>query len=284
MLTTTTINSQQYTFRPKYNMPPIGNIVSYFYVELYDSNKLLLQKSNYIYSNKIEYTIDGLINGNSYYIAFYVFDVYGYEYDTGLISYHVLYDTTNIIIDVDVIDSCIDSSIVVSLGEIIQIDGDIDGAYSYVNPYITKTNNGLFLAAESTLKYSNLPLTKSSYPIFTLMLPYSGYEGIIMKMTDSVSGRNFLIQYNNKTLDLIFDGTVVDSIPFMFDGLTTYIVGIIGWKLYINPYYKHAFNPVPALPVNVNPVNANTTGMDLMLSMAVDGLTENNFEFNLIES
>lgn len=277
------VNSQTFTFKPTYNRPPVGNLISYFYIDLYDRNKLLLEHSENVYSNDIEYTVDGLINNNIYYIKFTVIDIFGYIYETDVKEFSVSYNTTDINIDVTVIDNCSDSSALIEMGSIQQINGNTTGAFSYVENYIQKGNTGLYLAENATLTYDNIPLTKTSYPIFTIMIPYDGFEGVIVSMTDKSSQRTLSINYTEGNLQLLFNNNIVFETSFQYNILTTYIMTIVGWSVYIKEFYKNPFNPLPAIPVNGTPINVSVNGFDLSLTTAIKDLTPENFALNPID-
>lgn len=277
------IDSQQFTFKPDYNRPPVGNIVNSFYVILYDNNRQMLERSDIIYSNNIEYTVTGLINGSNYYIQFFVTDVYGFEYNTGFVPFNVSYTTLQIAIQPTAIDSCNDSSVDINIGTLIQTNGVVTNGYSYVDNYIKQNNSALFLSTNATLEFDGLKMIQQSYPIFTWMSPYEGFEGKIMMMKNSKNTDSLSIQYSNNSFQLLLNNKIVQTINLAYDTLTTYIIGIIGLKLFINPYYKHIVSPTPPIPVIGNVYNTSIDGFDLALQPKVPNLTVNDITLKKVQ-
>lgn len=278
------IDNQTYTFKPTYNKPPVGNIVNSFYVVLYDNSGNILEQSETIYSNNIEYTVSGLINGNRYYIQFFVTDIYGFEYQTDRVNFYVNYVNLDININPTATNNCNDSSIDINIGLLSQNNGIVDGRYSYLDNYVKVGNSALFLSDDSTLIFKNLRLINQSYPIFTWMCPYENFQGKIVRMDDEKTGKYLEINYSNKNLELILDGNILQTVVFDYDIKQTYIIAIIDLQIYINEYYTHVISPVPDIPVIGSVTNVSTTMFNLKLNPNVPNLLPDNFDLKKLRN
>ena len=73
-----------------------GEILSEYYVELYDENKHLLLRSSIYYGSSseeyLEYRIEGLLNNHTYYVNVNARTAHGIEVSTGLVQFSVKYD------------------------------------------------------------------------------------------------------------------------------------------------------------------------------------------------
>lgn len=73
-----------------------GEILSEYYVELYDENRHILLSSSIYYGSSseeyLEYRIEGLLNNHTYYVNVNARTAHGIEVSTGLVQFSVKYD------------------------------------------------------------------------------------------------------------------------------------------------------------------------------------------------
>lgn len=86
-----TIGNQSNTFKAMYSQNE-SDPVNYYTVNLYDTNKILIQTSGILTDDDLTYTFDLLQNNTSYFVEFVVNCQKGLQSTTGLVPFNVVYD------------------------------------------------------------------------------------------------------------------------------------------------------------------------------------------------
>jgi len=204
------VASKQITFTTSYAQLQSIPVESFQYF-LYDSTGLIqLQQSDLIYTERLQYTFDGLLDATSYKAQCIITNKYKQVVDTGKISFSVDYSQPNISITPTTTVNDALSAVEIGIGQAIQNIGTSTGTLSYINDYLVVGNTGVqLLDATSTISWNvNIPTDFTN----TFNFDPNGFtSGKIIKYEDSI-GNYMEIGYNSSINVSAWDSeTLIDT-------------------------------------------------------------------------
>lgn len=230
------IDNYIFKFIPTYTQNE-GLIINSFEVEYYSDFNATPISSGKMYSSKLEYEIDGLLSGHTYYVRFSVINSMGQKAQTDYIPFDVSYATTSLGVQPTVYNNSENSCIDVEWDGITQIAGSVTGGdYEYVDNYRYVGNTALSLSAGSSLKYKNIEcLEGASLPMFNWEPKSSEWKGTIFRMDNSETGDYIELKYEDGVFYLNTNGEekIVHE-EKVIEGMSFYI-GIEDDELYMYP-------------------------------------------------
>ena len=209
-LETTTIDRQSYTFVPTYSHPQEVGISSFEAFLMTDD--LVQETSGLQEGKKLEWTFDGMLSGNTYYVKFVIHTNVNQTYDTGYIPFSVEYLSPDLGISPTVENLENMSAINMQWSGIKQIIGDMYGEYEWVDPFVREGNIGLKLFSDSYLVFSDLDIHKgSSPPMFWWNPCEAGFTGVILRTENTNTGEYIEIGYNGVNFYREINGIVLNN-------------------------------------------------------------------------
>jgi len=207
VLSTASITEQSFEFVPVYTQAE-NIIVNKFNAYLYDSNDVLLEETDDIYSANVRYTFDGLLSGSTYKVKFIATNAAGQECTTGLVSFSVSYVSLALTLRPEVTNKPNTSSILMEWSGIYQLTGVVTGASSYTSDFIETGNTALQLDAGTILEFSDVNITTLSTETFLWYPSSISFTGNIKKWENTDTGDYLIIGYNGDRFYVNINGTL----------------------------------------------------------------------------
>jgi len=209
------INTKSYDFTALYNQPSSLTIKGYQYI-LYDSNFNIIkaQSKGMIYNASLSCSIDGLINGNDYYIECQVTNSNDLMNTSGLIKFTVTYDTFGLTTQLNTTILPDESAILVSFGHAIQIIGNYTGNIQYVPNYLITGNYGLQILDSN----SNISFKVKIPPKFQYTMNWDA-TGFISGIIVSFDNGAYTLSYDGQKFIMQNSGVKVVGLPITLSGV-----------------------------------------------------------------
>lgn len=207
---TSPITTKKINLQTIYTQAENVQVQSYQYF-LYDSTgTTIIEQSDLIFSGKLQYSFDGLIDATSYQTQCIITNSYSQTVDTGKITFNVDYLQPNInLIPTATVNSDL-SAIELVIGKVVQNIGLSTGTTTYVDNFLVPGNTGLQLLDNTSMVYWNVDISN----IFTITFDWetNGFiNGKIIKLEDD-SGNYLEIGYNPSTDVSSWDSeTIIDT-------------------------------------------------------------------------
>lgn len=219
------INTPVHTFRPIYSHPQ-GVIVNNFEAIMASSVSESRQSSGVIYRSRMEYTFDGLLNGETYWVKFIIVTNVGQRYDTGFIPFEVSYNAPDLGMTPSAVSDYLSASVSINWPGIVQIPGHLVGDYEFINGYSTPENMALHLRDGSVLMFENLNALPGSSPPVFFWTPWTrDFVGPIRKSQNSLTGDYTEVGYNGSNFYRNINGVIYNTAPITIDPSLCFMIG-----------------------------------------------------------
>lgn len=246
-----TLTSSSNTISPTFSSPN-GTTIKTWCAFMY-LNDILVETSGEINTQNPSYTFNGMINGNTYQIQFTAMDSQNKIYDTGLIPFTVSYNPLNSNLDISVTADCINSCIIVDVGNVFSLyggtyplgpDNEYTG-YSKVSNFYIPDNNAISINPNYVLQF---PRNDNFHETYTLGINNESNSLLFIWQTSSSNFYGPVVSFNAD------DGT--QRVVYIEDGLIwikqgdlkvncglanispnqPYLVGVYNNKAVFSPY------------------------------------------------
>ena len=227
---TSPVANKQVDLTTVYTQSQSVPVQSYQYFLYDDAGTTVLDQSDLIYSGKLQYSFDGLLDLTTYKARCLIINSYLQTADTGLIEFEVDYLQPNInIVPTAEVDEDL-SAIKLGIGEVVQNIGSSTGTIAYIEDFLIVGNTGLQLNSVTDTAFWNMdiPVTFSS----THNWVANGFvSGKIIDFVDDSS--NYLeIGYDGTNFYLDINGDVISGSVLALNS-DVYVFGILNQKVVI---------------------------------------------------
>jgi hypothetical protein len=224
------VANKQVDLQTAYNQAENVPVQSYIYYLYNSTGTTILQQSEVIYDEKLQYSFDGLVDGTTYQAQCIITNTYLQTVDSGKVVFSVNYLSPNINIVPTVVVNSDLGAVEIGIGQVIQNIGSSTGSIAYINNYLIPNNTGLQLLDSGSTVYWDVDIPAD----FTLTFDWNSngfVSGDIVKLEDD-DGNYYKISYDGNKFVLDLNGVITNGSNVALNGFV-YVFGLLSQELYI---------------------------------------------------